>query len=328
MKVLIIKTSSMGDVIHTLPALSDAASAIPGIEFDWVVEKSFQDIPHWHPAVKRVLPIEFRKWRKTPLRSLLSKPWQEFYSAIREQKYDLVIDAQGLTKSALLARLAHGQRHGLSSRSARDPIACIHYHKRHKVSWDQHAVSRLRHLFADAIGYDLPTTAPTYGIDPTQLQPCDFAAPYVVFLHGTTWVTKLWPESYWAELAARVIDAGFNLYLPSGNQEEYDRAKRIAGELKNVTVMPRKEITELASILYSAKGAVAVDTGLGHLAAALEVPNVSLYGATDAAMTGAFGKSQVHLQAKLSCAPCLQKQCTYKGAREVEPQCFASLRPE
>lgn len=330
MKVLIVKTSSMGDVIHTLPALSDAAQAIPGIQFDWVVEKSFQDIPHWHPNVSRVIPVQMRQWRKSPLKALRSAEWKDFLKSIKEETYDLIIDAQGLTKSAFLARFARGKRHGLSSRSARDPLAWIHYHTTHKISWDKHAVERIRELFSKALGYEIVNKTIDYGISQDKIGTSPCTGNYLVFFHGTTWDSKLWPQAYWRELVQRAGAMGYSVYLNSGNDVEYQRAQQIAQDLPNAEAMPRKEIKELAAIITHAKGVVSVDTGLGHLAAALAKPNVSLYGATDPKKTGAYGQNQVHLKSSLSCAPCFKTECHHPKQQQysVQPPCFSSLRPE
>ena len=105
MRVLVVKMSSLGDVIHTLPALTDAAAAIPGITFDWVVEEGFAEIPAWHPAVDTVIPIALRRWRKHPWRDFRGPQWRACRQALRRQHYDAVIDAQGLLKSVFVARL-------------------------------------------------------------------------------------------------------------------------------------------------------------------------------------------------------------------------------
>lgn len=321
----------MGDVIHTLPALTDAARAIPGIQFDWVVEKSFQDIPAWHKHVHRVIPVQLRQWRKNPLRSLMSDEWKNFYRALRQEHYDVIIDAQGLTKSAFISRLARGKkRHGLNRHSARDPFAFIHYHQRHDVSWKKHAVERVRELFAKSLGYEIPKGNIDYGIDASSLAASPFEEKYLVFLHGTTWTTKLWPENHWRELARRATESGYSVYLNSGNDEEYARAERITKDILHAQPMPRKPIGELASIISKAKGAVAVDTGLGHLAAAMAKPTVSIYGATDPKMTGAYGRNQAHLKSGMSCSPCLNKKCDYEFKQKYteQPPCAAGLRPE
>ena len=359
MRVLIVKTSSLGDVIHTLPALTDAAHALPGIRFDWVVEEAFAEIPHWHPAVDTVIPVAMRRWRKQPLQARRSGEWAAFRAAIGARRYDAVIDAQGLLKSAWLARHARGPVHGLDRRSAREPLASLFYHHRHAVAWGRHAVLRVRELFAQALGYAAPadsSMAPgdaaaagsdPYGLDHARVRAGGAAAPaketdadsrpYLVFLHGTTWDTKHWPELYWRRLAERASAAGWQIRLPWGSSAERERAERLAAGLSAVCVLPRLSLAGVAAQIAGARACVAVDTGLGHLAAALAVPTLSLYGPTNPGFTGAWGFGQRHLATDFACAPCLQKHCTYtpsasERARpdfaQEQPLCFTRLGPE
>lgn len=294
--VLVIKTSSMGDVIHTLPALTDAAAAIAGIRFDWVVEEAFVEIPAWHPAVERVIPVAIRRWRKSLLKTWYSGEWQQFKEHIGAHHYDAVIDAQGLLKSALLARKANGPTFGLNKDSAREPIASRFYQFPKAIAWEQHAVERVRQLFAQSLGYPLKQTSGQFLLNkggfPKGLVK---NTPYVVFIHSTTWVNKHWPENYWLELAKRVNQAGFYVVLPWASEHEKARAERIGEAGENVVVLPRLSLTELAGVISEAQAAVAVDTGLGHLAAALETPAVSLYGPTSPLRVGAYGRHQKHL---------------------------------
>lgn len=336
MRVLIIKTSSLGDVIHTLPALTDAAHAIPGIRFDWVVEEGFAEIPSWHPAVDQVIPVAIRRWRKNLWQTFKSGEWRQFKQRVRDRKYDLVIDAQGLVKSAWLTRVVKAPVAGLDRYSAREGLSSRFYDRRLSVAVGQHAVERVRQLFALALAYDLPEGLGNYGLDLDRLQ-LPPAAPYVVFLHGTTWATKHWPEAYWRELAERMGRRGMQVCLPWGNPAEQARAERIAEGLKNCQVLPKLNLVGVARVLAAAKACVAVDTGLGHLAAALDVPTLSLFGPTNPGLTGAYGRSQVHQASDFPCAPCLQKKCTYKPSAEdlrrfdlkrEWPLCFTRLNPE
>nr|WP_217433392.1 MULTISPECIES: lipopolysaccharide heptosyltransferase I [Pseudomonas] len=333
---MIIKTSSLGDVIHTLPALTDAAHAIPGIRFDWVVEEGFAEIPSWHPAVDQVIPVAIRRWRKNVWQTIKSGEWKAFKQRVRERKYDLVIDAQGLVKSAWLTRYVKAPVAGLDRYSAREGLASRFYDRRLSVAVGQHAVERVRQLFAMALAYDLPEGIGNYGLDLDRLQ-LPPAAPYVVFLHGTTWATKHWPEAYWRELAERLGRSRLQVCLPWGNQAEKDRAERIAQGLNNCQVLPRLNLAGVARVLAAAKACVAVDTGLGHLAAALDVPTISLFGPTNPGLTGAYGRVQVHQASDFPCAPCLQKKCTYKPSaddlrrfdlKREWPLCFTRLNPE
>ncbi|ASK35498.1 lipopolysaccharide heptosyltransferase I [Alloalcanivorax mobilis] len=330
MRVLVIKTSSMGDVIHTLPALTDAARALPGLRVDWVVEEAFADLAGRHPAVERVLPCALRRWRRHPLRARRSGEWGRFKNALREHHYDAVIDAQGLIKSAFLTRLARGPKFGLDKTSAREPLSARVLDHPLAVPRGGHAVSRVRQLFAQALGYAAPEDDPDYGLvrtrDPHSL--LDGSAD-LVFFHGTTWPTKHYPEAFWRALAEQAEQAGHRVHLPWGNEQERVRAERIARGLPAVTVLPRLTLTELTDRLMRWDAFLAVDTGLAHLAAAAGLPGLALYGPTDPRLTGVWGPRAHSFAAEFPCAPCLQEKCTYRGSlgRGVEPPCFSSLKP-
>ncbi|UYZ84652.1 lipopolysaccharide heptosyltransferase RfaC [Entomomonas sp. E2T0] len=339
MRVLLIKTSSLGDVIHTLPALTDAKRAIPDIQFDWVVEENFAEIPCWHPAVNEVIPVAIRRWRKNLWQTWKSGEWKAFKQRIRAYKYDLVIDAQGLLKSAWLTRYVKAPVAGLDKQSAREPMASRFYHNAYSVAWGQHAVERVRQLFAQALNYPLPATLGDYGLDRQRvigdLQDND---PYLVFLHGTTWDTKHWPEYYWRQLAEILNKQNIDIKLPWGNEKEKLRAEQIAKDLVNVEVLPKLNLKGIASVLAAAKACVAVDTGLGHLAAALDTPTISLFGPTNPELTGSYGKDQIHLIGKYpACIPCLKKECTYQPTEQDKQQfdlnrelpiCFTQVNPQ
>jgi heptosyltransferase-1 len=338
LRVLLIKTSSLGDVIHTLPALTDAARAVPGIEFDWVVEEGFAEIPSWHPAINAIIPVAIRRWRKSIWQTWRSGEWKRFKQRLRDTPYDLVIDAQGLLKSAWLTRYSRSPVVGLDRDSAREPLASRFYKQGYAVPRGQHAVERVRQLFAQALGYEVPQTTGDYGLQRSRLVDAADAAPFVLFLHGTTWATKHWPELYWRQLAERLIAQGLQVRLPWGNVVERERAERIAEGLEQAQVLPKLNLAGVAKVLAQAQACVAVDTGLGHLAAAFDVPTLSLYGPTNPGLSGAYGKSQVHLAGDYpACAPCMQKKCTYQPTPDDQarldlkrewPVCFTRLNPE
>ena len=317
MKVLLVKTSSLGDVVHTLPALTDAQRALPGIQFDWVVEEGFAEIPTWHPAVAQVIPVAIRRWRKHPLQTLRNGEWQRFKARLREGRYDLVIDAQGLLKSAWLTRYVKAPVAGLDRESAREPLATRFYDRRYAVPRDQHALERVRQLFAQALSYTLPEGSADYGLNREQMA-APSEQPYLLFLHGTTWPSKHWPETYWRELAEQMSDFGWAIRLPWGNAEEKARAERIVSGIVGAAVLPKLNLAGVARVIAGARACVAVDTGLGHLAAALDVPNISLYGPTLPGRVGAYGRSQVHLCASGPNA----------GSGDRHKPCFDDLRPE
>ena len=294
MRVLLIKTSSLGDVVHTLPALTDAARAIPGIQFDWVVEEGFAEIPAWHPAVAQVIPVAIRRWRKHLWKTLKNGEWARFKQRLGETRYDLVIDAQGLLKSAWLTRYVNAPVAGLDRDSARESLASRFYDHRYAVPREQHALERTRQLFGQALGYVRPVALGDYGLNRAQLADAQ-PQPYLLFLHGTTWASKHWPEADWRQLAEQMSAQGWAVRLPWGNEVEKARAERIAAGIENAAVLPRLNLAGVAKVIAGASACVAVDTGLGHLAAALDVPSISLYGPTLPGRVGAYGRSQIHL---------------------------------
>ncbi|EPU1265103.1 lipopolysaccharide heptosyltransferase RfaC [Citrobacter freundii] len=295
MRVLIVKTSSMGDVLHTLPALTDAQQAIPGIQFDWVVEEGFAQIPSWHAAVDRVIPVAIRRWRKAWFSAPIKAERKAFRDAVRLQQYDAIIDAQGLVKSAaLVTRLACGVKHGMDWSTAREPLASLFYNRKHHIAKQQHAVERTRELFAKSLGYAKPQSQGDYAIAQHFVNECNAdTGQYAVFLHATTRDNKHWPEANWRELIELLNNTGIRIKLPWGAPHEEERAKRLAEGFPYVDVLPRMSLEEVARILTGAKFVVSVDTGLSHLTAALDRPNITLYGPTDPGLIGGYGKNQI-----------------------------------
>lgn len=294
MRVLIVKTSSMGDVLHTLPALTDAQQAIPGIQFDWVVEEGFAQIPSWHSAVDRVIPVAIRRWRKAWFSAPIKAERKAFRDAVRLQQYDAIIDAQGLVKSAaLVTRLARGIKHGMDWSTAREPLASLFYNRKHHIAKQQHAVERTRELFAKSLGYAKPQLQGDYAIAQHFMNEHKAdAGQYAVFLHATTRDDKHWPEANWRELIDLLNNTGIRIKLPWGAPHEEERAKRLAEGFPYVDVLPRMSLEDVARILAGAKFVVSVDTGLSHLTAALDRPNITLYGPTDPGLIGGYGKNQ------------------------------------
>ena len=320
----------MGDLVQTLPALTDAARAVPGIRFDWVVDESFSQVPAWHPRVEKVFPTALRRWNKNWLRSLKSGEPQQFLNELRRRKYDLIVDVQGEFKSALAARLARGPRRGYDSRAAHEWGAHFLYQKRFFVARGIHSIQRMRQLLSQAVGYDYDRDQVDYGLERSALgpPPLSLPEPYLVFVHSTSWPSKIWPEHFWRSLTETAIAAGLAVVLPWGDEAERERALRIAGEHRNAVVLPQLSITEKASIIARARATVGLDTGLSHIAAAFDVPSVTLYGATDPLLVGATGKHQVHLASKFECIKCHETECSYEKAADFKPACFVEISPE
>lgn len=317
----------MGDIIHTFPALSDAARALPGITFDWVVEDVFSDIPLWHASVDRVIPVALRRWRKRLFSRETRAGIMQLRDQLKTRDYDLVLDAQGLAKSALLTFLARGARAGLNWQSAREPLASLAYQRKFNVNFYQHAVVRMRSLFSLSLGYSLPAGQPDFGLDRKKLLRAENGEKYLVFLFGTTWESKKWPETYWRRLAELAGQSGYRIKVSGNSPDEIAEAQRIGEGNPAVDLLPRLKISDMAGLLANASGVVAVDTGFGHLAAALNVPTVSLYGSTNPDYTGALGNKSHHLAANFSCSPCLKRECAYKKTSVVTPACYETVNP-
>ena len=299
MRVLLVKTSSMGDVLHSLPALSDAQKQFPEIRFDWVVEEGFAQIPTWHPAVDNVIPVAIRRWRKNWFSAPIRAERAAFRHQLQQKKYDAIIDAQGLLKSAfLVTRLAQGPKYGYDWQSIREPLASLFYDHRYSISKQQHAVERIRQLFAAALGYTKPQEQGNYDIAQHFIQTTshDHQNDYLIFLHATTRDDKHWPEAHWRELITLVAPTGLKIKLPWGAEHEYQRALRIAEGFPFVEVLPKLTLAEVAEQIANAKAVISVDTGLSHLTAALDKPNITLFGGTDPGLIGGYGKEQYSIK--------------------------------
>jgi len=233
-RILIVKTSSLGDVVHNLPVASDIRRHFPDAHIDWVVEEPYAPLVRLHSAVRRVIPVALRRWRQRPLGRVTWREIGEFRRLLHTERYDAIIDTQGLLKSALIARVAKGRHHGFDAGSAREPFAARFYDVTHHVARSQHAVPRNRALAAAALGYQ-PVDPIDYGIVISgPVTPP--AQPYAVLLHGSSRHDKLWAESAWTELGRALAIRGLACVLPWGSDEERKRSERIAQDLDRAEV--------------------------------------------------------------------------------------------
>ncbi|TMH31745.1 MAG: lipopolysaccharide heptosyltransferase I [Betaproteobacteria bacterium] len=285
-KVLFVKTSSLGDVVHHLPAVSDAARKLPGAEIDWIVEEPFAGVAAMHGAVRRVIPVALRRWRARWWQRATWREIADFRRAVRAERYDAIVDTQSLVKSALVSTSALGTRHGMDAASAREPLAARFYHRRYAVARGLHAVERNRLLSAAALGYELDAPA-DYGLEVPPAEESE--APYTVFLTMTSRADKLWPEERWIELGRALAR---RIVLPWGNEAERMRATRIARGLPVADVPRRLSLEQLARLLARSQAVVGVDTGLTHLAAAVGTRTVGVYCGSDPALTGIYGAAR------------------------------------
>lgn len=289
MNILIVKLSSLGDVVHTLPAVQDLRAACPGARVDWVVERGFAPLVRRCEGVARVIASDLRRWRKAPLARGTRSEWREFRNALHEAAYDAVIDLQGLTKSALIAhmaRLAAGGRHyAMGNRTAGSGYEA-------PTRWladvsiplepQLHAVQRARVVCARSLGYT-PSGPPRYGLAAAD-GPREDA---VVLVHGSSRPDKCWPEEHWLALGRRLLAQGHALALPHGSEEEEARSRRLAAALgPRAQVWPRLALDALTGRMARCAGAIGVDSGLSHIAVALDLPHVQIYNFDTAWRTG------------------------------------------
>jgi heptosyltransferase-1 len=324
MNLLLFKTSSLGDLIHCFPALTDAQRQVPGLQVDWVVEEAFAQVPAWHPAVRQVLPIGLRRWRRNWRLAWQSGELRRWHQTVRSRRYDLVLDAQGLLKSALPARLAIGPKAGYDHSSIREPLAALLYQRRFRVSRSQHAIDRNRLLMAQALGYQVPPDSLDYGLRPPPSAPKQH--PYLVLLHATTWPSKHWPEAHWVGLARLALDAGLLPIWPWHGESERLIARRMQ-QASGGELTPQLDLDALAALLAGAAGVVGVDSGLSHLAAALDRPGVALYGSTAPGLTGVLGRRFANLSSGRDCAPCLERRCRFTSEPGLLNPCLDDLEP-
>lgn len=322
MKILIIKLSSLGDLIHLFPAITELKRRYPHAEITWAVEEAFSDVPLWHAGIHKVLVV--------PLRAIKKKGWTweavraiaSLWKALRAESYDYIIDAQGLYKSALLARLIRGKRFGFAKGCCREPVSWL-YDEKIEVE-DSHALLRLKKLLSRTFSYESYAS-----VDYGQLQwKKKWDIKVVLFAHGTTWPSKHYPDIFWRDLAKRATAAGYEVWLPYSNAHELKRAEGFVVN-DHIKILPKMTLTEVKQRLLQVSGMIAVDTGLAHMAAMLGLPCITLYGPTHPEKIGTMGENQVHLCAHFPCAPCLLRVCQHKDRhQEPSPPCFKTLQPE
>lgn len=329
MKILVVRLSSLGDVLHLFSAISDLRLCFPNAEIHWLIEPAFFEMAGWHSAVDRVIAIPLRRYKKTwwKIPGLLRQIGRQ----LKAEHYDVVIDAQGLIKSALLARLSGADVCGFSENSAREALASRFYKRTADVAPGLHVVEKNRQLIAQLFGANISGDA-DFGLSGfrqkqmAQAPSFDAGKNDILLLHGTTWSSKYWPEDYWLKLTGMLAKEGYRCLLPWGNEEERQRAGRIAHQ--GGEVLPRLSLGELAGVLLHSRGFVSVETGIGHLASVLDVPGLMLHGPTDPDYSGILGRSCKHIASGLECSPCFKRDCPIPDQETGLPPCQKSITPE
>lgn len=299
MRVLFVKLSSLGDVVHTLPAAMDLIRCVPQVQLDWVVERGFAPLVHSCAAVQRVIPCDLRRWRRSPLAAQTRREWADFKRDVQAQPYDAVIDLQGLSKSALVAFMARltptGQRHAMASRTEgsgyESPTRWV-ADRVHAQPWHSHACERGRLLVSQVMGYAVPQDI-DFGLRvPGQSDGHDRLSSVmptpgtVALVHGTSRADKLWPLEHWVSLGRRLRAQGHTIALLHGNDTELQRSQQLAQALPGAVVWPRLSLDQMLAPMSRCAGVIGVDSGPSHLAVALNVPHVQLYNFDTAWRTG------------------------------------------
>ena len=295
MNILIVKLSSLGDVVHAMPAVQDLLAAVPGAQVDWVVERAFAPLVERCAGVRRVIPCALRKWRKAPLAAGTRAEWGAFRAQLQAQPYDAVLDLQGLTKSAIVARVARlapgGRRYAMANRTEGSSyeaptrwLADVAV----PVTVQSHAMQRSRELCARALGYAVPARL-RHGLG----RAGGAREPTVVFVHGSSRDDKLWPADHWVALGRRLLAQGLDIALPHGSEVELARSERLAAALgPRARVWPRLALDQLVDRMAGCRGAIGVDSGLSHIAVALDLPHVQIYNFDTAWRTGPIGQAR------------------------------------
>ncbi len=328
MRVLIVKLSSLGDVVHALPVLRDLHRAFDAVTIDWVVEPAFAPLLKRVDGLGDIIELPLRRWRKAWWTAAVRAEFRSFRQRLRRDAYDCVIDLQGLTKSALVARLARGQSVGLANRtegSSHEAPARWLVDRAITVPSRVHALDRSRILAAAALGYVVegPARFGLQAAQPVSAEALD--EPLMVFVHGTSREDKLWPEAHWIALGQRLVDAGWRMAMPHAGATEHERAQRLAEAIGPAcAVWPVLGLDQLVDRMAQARGVIGVDSGLSHIAVALDLPHVQIYNFATSWRTGpqpAHGnRHQVSIEAPAGqVTPTLD--AVWDAWRSVQPTC-------
>jgi len=290
-RVLIVKTSSMGDVVHALPAISDLARHQRGVSIDWVVEERFAEIPRLHRDVARVIPIGLRRWRHQLHLLTTWKQIRAVRQALGRYRYDRIIDLQGLVKSAFVARWAHGPVVGLCGRSARERAASWFYDRRITVDPGLHAIDRNRLLTAEALGYAVGAAAVDFRIrvpatPAGALRPWIGEQRFAMLLTNASRASKLWPDENWRAVEAWLAEQGLHSVLVWGTDRERIATVHRAAPMHSARVAPPAGLETLAAVFSKASLVIGLDTGLTHWAAAVGAPTIGIFCDFDPARVG------------------------------------------
>jgi heptosyltransferase-1 len=321
-RILIVKLSSLGDVVHAMPVVHDLAAARPGARIDWVVEPGFAPLLRRMPGLNDVIECPLRRWTRAWWTAAVRREWRVLRARLGAERYDAILDLQGLTKSALIARLARGTRYGLAAAtegaSHEWPARWLVDHPI-AIAPRTHALDRSRELAARALGYRVQGP-PDFGLRRAGRAPVD-GGPVAVFVHGSSRADKLWPPDDWIALGRRAADEGWRIALPQASDAESARAARIAeGIGAAANVWPRLDLGAVVDRMQAAHGAIGVDSGLSHIAVALDLPHVQVYNLPTAWRTGPLEAHGHRHQVAVEGRPAPSLDAVWEAWRAVRPE--------
>ena len=290
----------MGDLMHALPALTEAKENIQDISFDWVVDKNFSSVPSWHPLVNNIITTDHRNWKKHLFSKQSRDSLKSSINQINSGNYDLVVDMQNNLKSAFISYLTKHDVVGMDVKSAREYPAHLSYSRKINIKKELHAIQRQKKLLGEALGYTSDENKVDYGTSYNNFTKPNINLPnkYCVLVQNASWVTKQWSVQNWQDLIKNLEEKNIPILLPSGNLNEYERAKEIcsiSNKAEAIEIMP---LNEVAYIIKNAEFCICSDTGLAHLSALTGTPSITLYGPTKTSLIGTYGKSQIHIVGK------------------------------
>lgn len=278
--------SSLGDVVHNMPMVSDLHRHFPQAQIDWVVEEDYVELVRLHPDVRQVIPFALRRWRKSLPAARTRAEIAHCFRQLRGVEYDFIFDTQGLFKTGALMRLARlapgGQRVGLANAtegSGYEALSRIFHDRSVPVGVHTHGVTRSREVAAAALDYALDDQVEfKLGVPhPEPVPDCLPAGPYAMLFHATARAAKQWRPEGWVQLAGMLAQRGIQVLLPWGNAAEQAAAQGLAAQMKNALVLPKISVMEALALIRRAALVIGVDTGLTHIAAALRRPTIELY---------------------------------------------------
>jgi len=326
MRILIVKLSSLGDVVHAMPVVHDIGVALPQAAIDWVVEPGFAPLLQRMEGLDDVLECPLRRWMRSWWTGATRTQFRAFRTRLRWHRYDAILDLQGLTKSALVARLARGVRYGLANRtegaSHERPARWLVDHAL-RVEPHIHALDRSRELAARALRYR-PSGPPDFGLRHPGTVGAEVSAPTVLFIHGTSRDDKLWPEADWIALGHRASADGWRIALPHAGAAERARAERIQRAVgAAATVWPALDLGAIIDRMSGVQAAIGVDSGLSHIAVALGLPHVQIYNFPTAWRTGPQAAHGHRHQVAVEGAPTPSFESVWQAWQQVAPKQFA-----